>query len=57
MKKIPFKKDSNCLDKIFDNNNSNEKYAIPIIIEIFHELYAHFIKRLINNRENSPLEV
>ena len=52
-----FKKDSIRLNKIFDNNDSNEKYAIPIIIEILHELYGHYKKRLINSKESSPLEM
>ena len=44
-----FKDDSINLDTTFNSGNSNEAYAIPIIIEILHELYGHCKKRFINS--------
>ena len=47
---------SNRLSKIFDDNEENENYILPIVIEILHELFDHGKKRLIDDKANSPEE-
>jgi len=51
-----FNLNSNLLTNLFENIKSSEKYALPISIEILHELCGHGKKRLINDHEGSTEE-
>ena len=48
-----FNSNSNLLTVLFENIKSNERYVLPISIEILHELCGHGKKRLINDHEGS----
>ena len=48
------KLNSKILTKTFQNDELNEKYVLPIIIEILHELFGHGKKRLLDYRDKSP---
>ena len=51
-----FNKKSNILTDLFEDNECNENYVLPISIEILHELCGHGKKRLINEHEGSTEE-
>ena len=51
-----FNKDSDILTNFFEDNKFNEKFVLPISIEILHELCGHGKKRLINEHEGSTEE-
>ena len=51
-----FNNNSISLNRIFEKDEENECYVLPIIIEILHEIFAHGKKRLINDKENTPEE-
>ena len=51
-----FNSNSNLLTVLFENIKSNERYVLPISIEILHELCGHGKKRLINDHEGSTEE-
>ena len=51
-----FKIKSVTLNKIFQKDKKNDRYVLPIIIEILHEIYSHGKKRFIDNNEKSPQE-
>ena len=51
-----FKIKSVALNKIFQKDKKNDRYVLPIIIEILHEIYSHGKKRLTDNNEESPEE-
>ena len=51
-----FNHNSKFLTRAFDDKNLNEKYALPISIEILHELCAHGKMRLFNDKIGSPEE-
>ena len=51
-----FNSKSSHITPFLENNNLNEKYILPIAMEILHELCGHGKKRLINDREGSTEE-
>ena len=51
-----FNTNSNLLTDLFEDNEFNERYVLPISIEILHELCGHGKKRLINEHEGSTEE-
>ena len=51
-----FNADSEMLTDFFEDPKLNEKYVLPISIEILHELCGHGKKRLINEHEGSTEE-
>ena len=51
-----FKLDSEDFTETFEKDELNEKYILPIIIEILHELFGHGKKRLMGNGDKSPEE-
>ena len=51
-----FNKDSNLLTNLFEDKKSNQRYVLPISIEILYELCGHGKKRLINENEGSTEE-
>ena len=51
-----FNSDSVVLTALFENIKYNERYVLPISIEILHELCDHGKKRLINEHEGSAEE-
>lgn len=51
-----FKIKSVTLNKIFKKDKKNDRYVLPIIIEILHQIYSHCKKRFIDNNEKSPQE-
>ena len=44
------------LDTIFLNDKNNERFVLPLVIEILHEIFAHGKKRFINEEESTPEE-
>lgn len=51
-----FNHNSNYLTEAFEEKNLNEKYALPISMEILYELCAHSKMRLVNDKKGSPEE-
>ena len=51
-----FKIPSSLLTEIFQSNEENELYVLPIVIEILHEIYGHGKKRFLDDKEKSPAE-
>jgi hypothetical protein len=51
-----FNSNSVLLTDLFENIKYNERYVLPISIEILHELCGHGKKRLINDHEGSTEE-
>ena len=50
------KYDSSFLTKQFKNKKKNIKYVLPIVMEIFHEIYGHGKIRIIDEEAKTPEE-